>query len=77
MDSGTLSSMTSTADKVRENRLRRMASRRGLRLEKSRLRDIGALGYGTYRLAAASGTTAPTNFGMTLDDVENALTEGT
>jgi hypothetical protein len=39
-----------TAGKVRENRLRRAAERRGLRLEKSRRRDPGAIGYGTYQL---------------------------
>ena len=37
-------------DKVRENRLRRMAQRQGLRLEKSRLRDPRAIGYGGYLL---------------------------
>ena len=36
--------------KVRENRLRRIASRQGLRLEKSRQRDPMALDYGKYRL---------------------------
>ena len=36
--------------KVRENRLRRMASRQGLRLERSRQRDPMALDYGKYRL---------------------------
>jgi hypothetical protein len=36
--------------KVRENRLRRMASRQGLRLEKSRQRDPMALDYGKYSL---------------------------
>src|SRR5262245_18862319 len=39
-----------TKTKVRENRLRRMASRQGLRLEKSRQRDPMALDYGKYRL---------------------------
>jgi hypothetical protein len=38
------------ADKVLENRLRRMAERRGLRLEKSRRRDPRAADYGTYQL---------------------------
>ena len=37
--------------KVRENRLRRMASRQGLRLEKSKQRDPMALDYGKYSLA--------------------------
>ena len=38
-----------TAHKVWENRIRRMAARQGLRLEKSRRRDTRAVGYGTYR----------------------------
>lgn len=40
-------------DKVRENRLRRMASRQGLRLVKSRRRDQRALGYGGYMIVDA------------------------
>jgi hypothetical protein len=48
MDTSTLSSMDT--DKVRENRLRRMAERRGLRLEKSRRRDPMAADYGTYQI---------------------------
>jgi hypothetical protein len=36
--------------KVTENRLRRMASRQGLRLEKSRQGDPMALDYGKYSL---------------------------
>ena len=36
--------------KVRVNRLRRIASRQGLRLEKSRQRDPMALDYGKYSL---------------------------
>lgn len=38
------------SDKVRENRLRRTAERRGLTLVKSRRRDTHATDYGTYRL---------------------------
>jgi hypothetical protein len=38
------------ADKVRENRVRRMAARQGLRLVKSRTRDPRALDYGSYML---------------------------
>jgi hypothetical protein len=38
--------------KVRENRLRRIASRQGLRLEKSRQRDPTALDYGKYSLVS-------------------------
>jgi len=39
-----------TTEKTRENRLRRVAERRGLRLEKSRSRDPRAIGYGRYCL---------------------------
>lgn len=38
------------ADKVRENRVRRMAERQGLQLIKSRTRDPRALDYGSYML---------------------------
>ena len=38
--------------KVRVNRLRRMASRQGLRLEKNRRRDPMALDYGKYNLVS-------------------------
>lgn len=40
----------SSSIKVRENRLRRMADRQGLRLMKSRRRDPRALDFGTYWL---------------------------
>jgi hypothetical protein len=67
------------ADRTRETRLRRMAERQGLRLERSRRRDPRAIGYGTYQLVdSASHTIAAgdTNngYGLTLDDVEHALT---
>jgi hypothetical protein len=39
-----------TEDKVRENRLRRMADRQGLRLVKSRTRDPRGVDYGLYAL---------------------------
>lgn len=42
--------MTDQQRKVLQNRLRRAAERQGLRLEKSRLRDPRAIGYGTYQL---------------------------
>jgi hypothetical protein len=66
------------ADKVRENRLRRMASRRGLILEKCPRRDPGAIDYGTYRLVRASDGSLYANrlgqkYGMTLDSVERDL----
>jgi len=37
-------------DKVRENRLRRIAQRRGLHLVKNPRRDTRATDYGTYKL---------------------------
>lgn len=67
------------ADKVRENRLRRMASRQGLALVKSRRRDPRALDYGTYCLvnvqtnAIVAGGEV-NGYGLTLDDVERELT---
>src|SRR5437763_1391872 len=45
--------MMGDVDRVRENRLRRMAARQGLRLVKSPRRDRYADGYGTYRLESA------------------------
>jgi len=53
--SSTLTGMaSSTQEKIRENRLRRMATRQGLQLVKSRRRDPRALDYGTYWLVDAS-----------------------
>lgn len=43
-------------EKVRVNRLRRMASRRGLRLVKSPQRDRGGLEYGRYRIETLGGS---------------------
>jgi hypothetical protein len=40
------------SEKVRENALRRMAQRRGLRLERSRRRDPAATDFGTYRIVS-------------------------
>lgn len=37
-------------DKVRENRLRRMADRQGKKLSRSRVRDPFAIGYGIYSI---------------------------
>jgi hypothetical protein len=38
------------AEKVRENRIRRVAARQRLRLERSRRRDSRAVDYGRYQL---------------------------
>lgn len=77
----TLSDTTVDA-KVRENRLRRMAERQGLRLMKSRRRDPRAWGYGTYMLVDAdTGVVAFADwavgrgYGLSLDDIEEFLTK--
>src|SRR5215213_6529869 len=72
----------STGDKVRSNRLRRAAERRGLVLERSRRRDPAALGYGTFQLRnAATGDVIACrsalgyglDYGLDLDEVEAYL----
>jgi hypothetical protein len=73
---GMLPSMT--AEKVKENRLRRAAERQGLQLMKSRRRDPRALDFGTYKLVdpATNSVTAsglPSGYGLSLDDVEREL----
>lgn len=65
-------------DKVRENRLRRMAERRGIRIEKSRRRDPKALDFGGYMLidAATNGAimgASPYAYSASLDEVEQWL----
>ena len=73
-----------TDEKVRENRLRRIAERQGLRLEKSRRRDLRAVDYGAYFLidgpAQKSGgdnwrsrTLATSDQGISLDEAEAYL----
>jgi len=65
-------------EKVRENRLRRMAQRQGLRLEKSRRRDPRAFDYGGYMLiddyhnfTVYGG--GPMAYSASLDDIEAVL----
>ena len=67
-----------SGDKVRENRLRRMAQRQGLRLEKSRRRDPRAVDYGGYMLINDDGNFAvygssPMAYCASLDDIEAVL----
>lgn len=67
-------------EKVRENRLRRMAARQGLQLIKSRRRDPRAIDYGGYMLIEAHNNTivlgaTPTPYCANVDDVEKFLTE--
>ena len=76
-----LNEMTAQEYKVLENRLRRAAVRQGLRLEKSRARDPRAITFGTYRLTDPATNTVVAcgradGYGLTLDEVEKALTAG-
>jgi hypothetical protein len=74
-------------EKVRENRLRRMAKRQGYLLVKSRRRDPRAIDFGLYvlvgdtrgnRVGRYGGQAAISAFangkGMTLDEIEKSLT---
>lgn len=66
-------------DKIRENRLRRMAERQGFRVTKSRRRDPRAVDYGLYNiidpeLNAVIAGVGLRDHSMTLGDVEEWLT---
>ena len=68
-----------TAEKVRENRLRRMAKRQRLALVKSRRRDPRAWDYGTYGLIDPTRSTlvvdaGQSGYGLHLDEIEAILT---
>ncbi len=65
-------------EKVRENKLRRMAERQGLVLVKSRRRDPRSIDYGKYMIADAFTNTVVagelnTRRALTLDEVEEYL----
>jgi hypothetical protein len=69
-----------TAEKVLENRLRRVAERRGLRLVKSRRRDPMAIDFGGYMLIDLQTNAVilgadPVGFSATLDDVKAYFSE--
>jgi hypothetical protein len=73
-----IDAMSAQQRKVLENRLRRAADRQGLRLEKSRLRDPRAIGYGTFVLTDARSNTvvlsgSPDGYGVGLEDVAGYL----
>jgi hypothetical protein len=67
------------AERAQEDRLRRVAERQGLRLEKARRRNPRALDYGRFRLIdTASGSPVfpshdLTEYPLSLHDVERAL----
>lgn len=67
--------MTSQNEKVRENRLRRMAHRQGYALKKSGRRDPRATDYGKYWITDPNTNTMVTDEkGMSLDEIEAWLT---
>jgi hypothetical protein len=62
-------------EKVRENRIRRVAARRGYELHKTRRRDPHALDYGTYTLVNAMTNGAMYHFtNVGLDEIETFFT---
>jgi len=68
------------AEKVRENRIRRVAARQRLRLERSRRRDPRAVDYGRYQLididsniVVLGGGQHP--YSVTLDEIAEYLDE--
>jgi hypothetical protein len=76
-----LTGMSRQDGKVRENRLRRMAERQGLRLEKSRRRDPRALDYDRWYILDTQTRTVIAGLdagrhAMTLGQVEAFLTRG-
>jgi hypothetical protein len=68
--------MPDTPDKVRENRVRRLAERQGLILRKSRRRDQRAWDFGSYWLMDAdrNALVFPDVHGGSLEDMERYLT---
>lgn len=74
-----INAMSDGEYKVYENRLRRMAERQGLRLEKARRRDTRARDWCTYRLMDPSTHTVVSHnpaygtHGLSLDQVERVL----
>jgi hypothetical protein len=69
-----------TAEKTRENRLRRMLDRRGYTLQKSRARDPRDLTYNGYQIVDTGGNylvaglgNAKRGFALSLDGVEDWL----
>lgn len=66
-----LSAMRPTEERVRENRLRRVAERRGLKLTRSRRRDPKALDFGLYWLTdQRTGAQVSPEAGIPLEEME-------
>lgn len=73
--------MSEVEYKTYENRIRRVADRQGLKLEKSRSRDPRATEHGTYRLYDPATNTVvshnpPGGYGLSLTDVDRELSKG-
>lgn len=71
---------TALSTKIQENRVRNMAKRQGLELQKSRRRDPKALGFGGYMLIDIATNTVitgadPYPHSLTLDDAEAWLSK--
>jgi hypothetical protein len=66
-----------TAEKVRENRLRRQAKRLGLRIQKSRARHLHFDDHGEYQLIEERTNTVVVGekYDLSLDDVEEWLND--
>ncbi|KQS66241.1 hypothetical protein ASG41_13030 [Modestobacter sp. Leaf380] len=62
------------AGKVRENRLRRMADRQGLKLVRNRRIDVRAIDYGLYWLRTQDGEAVTDPEGVSVDVIEERLT---
>lgn len=72
-----------TKEKVRENRLRRMAERQGMKLHKIKRHDPKAIDYGTYYLIdirldylVFPKSNGETGIGATIDEIEKYLIGG-
>lgn len=70
-----------TKEKIRENRLRRMAERQGLKLHKIKRQDPRAIDYGTFYLVdlrldslVFPQSYGETGIGATVDEIEQYLT---
>jgi len=73
------SNTMSSTNKIRENRIRRMAQRQGLQLTKTRRRDERAIDYGGYilvndRYFCVFGTHNSGRAMASLEEIENYLT---
>jgi len=72
-DDGAPQPVQRESGKVRENRLRRAAGRQGLRIVKSRRRDPRAVDYGRYWISGENRALLTSEYGVTLDEVEEYL----